>query len=311
MTFKQTFLPEKFLLFRYLFFGFAVAIPFITQWIPELNPLYIALAILSGIGFYNKSKTFLFFSCILITTIRAASIEGTESIVSFLVRLCMYWLVSVISSDIVERYHETSKHHTELTFALAKSLDARDTYTAHHSGNVATYSSKIAREMNLSDDQCEAIYLGGLLHDIGKIGIPESILTKPSRLSEEEFECIKAHTTIGYRTINHIKSFKDKGILEMVLYHHEQYDGNGYPKGLKGKEIPLAARIISVADSFDAITTKRSYKPCIPLEYAVREIKNNKGTRYDPEVVDAFLRILEREGPQFIVHQIDRETVTL
>nr|WP_263324302.1 HD-GYP domain-containing protein [Neobacillus sp. Marseille-Q6967] len=180
--------------------------------------------------------------------------------------------------------------------ALANALDSRDTYTLHHSENVTRYAVEIAKKMNLSKDMCNAIRIGGLLHDIGKIGIPENILNKPDRLTDDEYSIIKLHPTIGYEMIKRITTFTDNGVLDIVLYHHERYDGTGYPKGLKGDQIPLAARIVAVADTFDAMSSKRVYRKELDLEYTLNEIRRNKGTQFDPKIVDIFFSLFEHEG---------------
>lgn len=287
---------DNWLFFRLLFSVFFCGTLLITNWISEFNSLYILTVIFLGLGFSEKSRLFIFLACCSVLFTRTFLNEEFVNPTAVLVRLFVYLAVTFISSEVIKKYHEIKNHQTELVFTLAKSLDSRDSYTANHSEKVANYALMIAQEMCLSKKQCEAIYIGGLLHDIGKIGIPEAVLLKPSRLTEEEFKLIKLHTTIGYETLKYISDFKKNGVLDMVLYHHERYDGKGYPHGLKKEEIPLAARILTVADSFDAMTTKRVYKPIMDLNYAIREVEKNIGGQFDPEAAKAFLNILEREG---------------
>lgn len=187
------------------------------------------------------------------------------------------------------------KDYLELATALANALDSRDPYTRHHSENVSKYAVKIAKEMGLSADLCDVVRIGGLLHDIGKIGIPEQILKKKGKLTEEQYNIIKNHPHIGYKIINHITNFSKNGVLDIVLYHHERYDGRGYPNGLKGKDIPLLARIIAVADTFDAMTSKRVYREKLDLNSALSEIQDSKGTQLDPEIVDVFLKMMREK----------------
>ena len=182
----------------------------------------------------------------------------------------------------------------ELTTVLANALDSRDSYTLNHSENVAKYSVQIAEKLKLSKECCAISRKGALLHDIGKIGISEHILMKNGTLTNEEYEEIKIHPTIRYNMIKHVADFHKNGILDMVLYHHERYDGKGYPAGLKGNQIPLYARIAAVADTFDAMTTKRVYREELSLDYTLNEIQKNKGTQFDPEIVDTFLSLFER-----------------
>ncbi|MDP4170457.1 MAG: HD-GYP domain-containing protein [Bacillota bacterium] len=181
-------------------------------------------------------------------------------------------------------------------FSLAKTIDTRDQYTAFHSSNVADYARSIAKELGLSQRESDAIYLAGLIHDIGKIGTPDSILQKESRLSEEEYDIMKKHPEDGYQIIKNIKRFQELGISDMVRYHHERPDGKGYPAGLKGTEIPLGARILGVADAFDAMTTNRSYRQKLAIETASEELKRYSGTQFDPDATKAFLKYLTREG---------------
>nr|WP_285889658.1 HD-GYP domain-containing protein [Neobacillus niacini] len=190
---------------------------------------------------------------------------------------------------------KVKKDSLDLTESLINALDSRDSYTSDHSENVSRYAMQIAEKMNLSKDLCNVIRTGGLLHDIGKIGIPENILTKTGKLTSEEYNVIKTHPVIGYEMLKHVEGLKRNGILDIVLYHHERYDGKGYPKGLKGNEIPLAARIVGVADAFDAMISKRVYRIELDMNFALNEIRRNKGTQFDPEVVDAFLDIFQEK----------------
>lgn len=141
----------------------------------------------------------------------------------------------------------------------------------------------------------KVIYKGGILHDIGKIGIPENILLKPGSLTNEEYYIIKNHPSIGFDMVKHVSDFNENGVLDIVLYHHERYDGKGYPKGLSGTEIPLFARIMAIADSFDAMTSKRVYRNEIDLENTLIDIERNKGTQFDPEITDVFLSIFKNK----------------
>jgi len=153
--------------------------------------------------------------------------------------------------------------------------------------------------MNLSKVSCEIIRKGALLHDIGKIGIPERILGKNGKLTNEEYEIIKSHPILGHNMIKHIGDFDKNGVLDIILYHHERYDGKGYPKGLKGDQIPLFARIVGIADTFDAMTTKRVYRDAFDIEEALNEIRKNKGTQFDSEIVDIFLSIFDSNNDTF------------
>jgi putative nucleotidyltransferase with HDIG domain len=172
--------------------------------------------------------------------------------------------------------------------ALAYALEAKDEYTSGHSQRVAEVSVATARELGLPWDSIEKIRLAGLIHDIGKIGMRESILNKPSGLTEEESQHIKYHPEIGEHILNPIVD--DKEILMIVRHHHERCDGTGYPDRLSGEQIPLGARILAVADSYDAMTSERPYRKAMSVETACAEVERGKGTQFDPSVADAFLR---------------------
>ncbi|RKP49842.1 HD-GYP domain-containing protein [Cohnella endophytica] len=180
-------------------------------------------------------------------------------------------------------------------YSLAKTIDARDPYTAVHSSNVANYARSIAKEMGLSQKETDSIYLAGLIHDIGKIGTPDHILQKESRLTEEEYEIMKEHSENGYEIIKNMERLQELGIAAMVRHHHERPDGKGYPAGLQGEAIPLGARILGVADAYDAMTTNRSYRQKLAIETAAGELRKHSGTQFDPAATSALLTVLIRE----------------
>jgi len=167
-----------------------------------------------------------------------------------------------------------------LLHSLTSAVDAKDAYTCGHSERVALLSRHLASLHKLPDHDVERIYMAGLLHDVGKIGVPESVLQKTGKLTAEEFDQIKRHPEIGARILADVKQLED--ILPGVLYHHERYDGRGYPKGLAATDIPLMGRIICLADCFDAMTSSRTYRKALPLEVALTEIRRCAGTQFDP-----------------------------
>jgi putative nucleotidyltransferase with HDIG domain len=175
-----------------------------------------------------------------------------------------------------------------LLHSLTSAVDAKDAYTCGHSERVALLSRHLAMEIGLSDADVEQIYMAGLLHDVGKIGVPESVLQKTGKLTPEEFDQMKKHPEIGARILADVKQIK--AILPGVLHHHERYDGKGYPAGLSGTDIPLMGRIICLADCFDAMTSNRTYRRALPLEVALTEIRRCAGTQFDPGLAEAFLR---------------------
>lgn len=188
--------------------------------------------------------------------------------------------------------------------ALRLAVDAKDSYTRNHSDRVSYYSVLIGKQLGLSEAELELLKQGALFHDIGKIGIPDSILQKPGKLTDEEYDDIKNHPSIGSKILAPAKIFSD--LIPMVLNHHERYDGKGYPVGLAGEDIPLMARIVCVADSFDAMTSDRSYRPRFTVIAALEEIERCKGAQFDPLVIDAFMVAL-RENKQKIIEDIGLE----
>ncbi len=181
-----------------------------------------------------------------------------------------------------------------LLHSLTSAVDAKDPYTCGHSERVAMLSRALAQEVGLGAHEVERIYMAGLLHDVGKIGVPESVLQKAGRLTAEEFDQMKKHPEIGARILHDIKQVAD--IIPGVLHHHERFDGKGYPAKLHGENIPMMGRIICLADCFDAMTSNRTYRNALPLELALIEIRRCAGTQFDPRLAEAFLRI---ESDQF------------
>ncbi len=178
-------------------------------------------------------------------------------------------------------------------FAFVKAIEARDSYTQQHSNRVTELALKIGRQMGCSDEQLDVLNFAGRLHDIGKIGIPDDILLKPGRLTDEEFEKIKTHPVIGAEIIGHLGLWESE--RQIVRWHHERYDGTGYPDGLTGEDIPLLARILSVADAFDAMSSNRVYRNAMPLERILSIMQGGAGSQFDPRVVKAFFT-LQAEG---------------
>ena len=174
--------------------------------------------------------------------------------------------------------------------SLASALEAKDPYTRGHSNRVATYSTIIARRLGLDEERVESIRLMALMHDIGKIGIPDDIIMKPSRLTDVEFDLIKQHPIYGLRIIQPL--LENRPELRHVRSHHERYDGNGYPDGLKGESIPLEARIMAVADCFDAMTSDRPYRAAMSRTDAIQEIERNKATHFAADIAEVFIDIV-------------------
>ena len=194
--------------------------------------------------------------------------------------------------DAFEKVQRAARENRELFLssirALAEAIDAKDPYTRGHSERVARYASAIAEQMDLTAEQVEKVRLAALLHDVGKIGVDDRIIRKPTALTEEEFEVMKTHPAKGAAIMGAIPQLAD--VIPGMKHHHEKWEGGGYPDGLKGEAIPMQARIVTVADTFDAMTTTRPYQKAMEIGYVVERIKSFSGIRYDPVVVEAFLR---------------------
>lgn len=181
----------------------------------------------------------------------------------------------------------------ELLISLAQTIDAKDTYTNGHSIRVAMYSRMLADRLGFDEKNCDKIYRMGLLHDIGKIGVPNEIINKKAKLNDEEYEIIKSHTIQGYEILKRIKSFPE--LAQSARWHHEKFDGTGYPDKLKSTEVPLEIRIISVADSYDAMTSNRSYRSYLPQDVVKGELEKFSGTQFDPDVAQQMLDIIAKD----------------
>ena len=204
--------------------------------------------------------------------------------------------VSLIISQVrVNKLLEQQKHDAKIIEqsigTFINFIEAKDPNTKGHSERVAKYSRMIAKEMKYSQEDCNRIYYIALMHDCGKISIPITILQKPSRLTDEEYDEIKKHTTYGARMLRDFNSIKDIDLG--AKYHHERFDGKGYPDGISGDDIPMIARIICVADSFDAMNSNRCYRPRLTEEYIMRELIENKGKQFDPNVIECLIKLIE------------------
>ncbi len=206
-----------------------------------------------------------------------------------LIGVLAFMLPLFLARHSFQRYIDMQDVYLSTVTALATSIDAKDPYTKGHSDRVNQYTLKMARQLKLPEDQLDMLQYMSLLHDIGKIGIKDSVLNKPGKLTEEEFDEIKKHPEVGYRIISEIKYLSKSA--EVVRHHHERYNGMGYPSGLIGEKIPLGSRIISVADAYDAMTTERPYKKAMTHEEALLELNRCSGTQFDPRVVKAFIEV--------------------
>jgi HD-GYP domain-containing protein (c-di-GMP phosphodiesterase class II) len=174
-------------------------------------------------------------------------------------------------------------------------LDLRDLNTGVHSTRLAEWGLRVARDLGVPEDDMADLEMGALLHDIGKIGVPDNVLNKPGRLTAEEYEVVKRHPEFGWTAIRNLPGLEQTSLY--VLHHHENFDGTGYPARLKGSETPIGARIVSVIDAFDAMVSSRPYRAGLPLEEAIRRLHQSSGTQFDPDVVKSFVRFAQSEMP--------------
>jgi len=202
-----------------------------------------------------------------------------------------------LRKDLAREVDKKTKENNRLTLhvvqTLAEAIDAKDTYTNGHSGRVAMYSRELAKRLGYDEDGQDEIYMMGLLHDVGKIGVPDRIINKTGRLTDEEFAEIKKHPGVGNRILKKIKEMPK--LAYGARWHHERIDGHGYPDGLKGDEIPEEARIIAVADAYDAMTSNRSYRGIMPQEAVRAQIEGGKGTQFDPAIADVMIAMIDED----------------
>jgi len=207
--------------------------------------------------------------------------------------ILLFFLPLLLAHRSFELYTKMRKMYLETIRALAAAIDAKDPYTKGHSERVAQMAVALARELDLPEREVDDLEYAALLHDIGKIGVDESILGKDDGLTDEEFEKIKTHTAVGAKIIKPVEFLKKT--YKAVYHHHERFNGNGYPDGIKGEDIPLFARIIAVADAYDAMGSDRPYRKKLSKDKIMKELKDQSGKQFDPEVVKALISILERE----------------
>lgn len=198
--------------------------------------------------------------------------------------------IKKINDKLSDTYEKLQNSYLESIQTLRYTVEAKDSYTRGHSDRVSEFSVLLGKHLGLPDLDLENLRLGGLFHDIGKIGVPDTILQKNSRLTDDEYSQIKQHPNIGIHILSNATIFND--ILPIVEYHHEKFDGTGYPKKLVGNDIPYLARIAAIADSFDAMASRRAYRDSLPLDVIISEFERCKGTQFDPQMADVFLDIL-------------------
>ena len=207
-------------------------------------------------------------------------------------------MIASINLELQKSKEDLEKAYLESIQSLRFTVEAKDKYTKGHSDRVSEYSVLIGKEIGLSHEEIKKLRIGGLFHDIGKIGVPDSILLKAEQLTDEEYSEIKNHPSIGKHILSSASIFSD--IVPIVYHHHENYDGTGYPGKIKGEEIPLLARITAIADTFDAMTSSRSYRDALSLDVAKTEIERCSGTQFDPKLVEAFLNVYKNHYDEIL-----------
>ena len=195
--------------------------------------------------------------------------------------------------EVEQKTRENKNLFIQVVSALATAIDTKDVYTKGHSTRVAEYSKMIAKRAGIPESKQDDIYMMGLLHDVGKIGIPITVLNKAGELNEEEFELIKKHSMMGAAILKNIED--NPGFELCAKHHHERFDGTGYPSGLKGEDIPEEARIVAVADAYDAMSSDRSYRSHLTQEKIIDELKTGMGTQFDPKFAEIMLSIVEED----------------
>ncbi|MGN0640330.1 MAG: HD domain-containing phosphohydrolase [Oscillospiraceae bacterium] len=235
--------------------------------------------------------------------------------------LCVivFGVIVVFSSFMMKRLRETSQNehkvreqlkqqNTDIIKTIVRIIDAMDRYTNGHSQRVANYSREIARRLGKSEEEQKDVYYAGLLHDVGKIRVPKEVINKPGKLNDEEFRQIKIHTITGFYILKEI--YKEGAILHAAKFHHERFDGKGYPMGLSGENIPEVARIVGVADAYDAMASDRSYRKALPQQIVRHEIESGKGTQFDPKFADVMLKMID-EDKGYTMRQAETKSKTI
>ena len=229
--------------------------------------------------------------------------ENYNPLPEFLMLLCIitaytaYRMLNIRYLSEEQRLEEHKEQYLKMTNesleTVAATIDAKNLYLKGHSKRVAEYSREVAGRMGMSEDDCQTVYFAGLLHDIGKIGIPNRILDKQQKLTDEEYDVIKRHCSLGSEILKSMSAVPE--LAQVARWHHERYDGSGYPDGLKGEEIPIFARIISVCDAYDAMSSERSYRKPLLREEIIGQLVKYRGIQFDPKVVDAMLTTLQTQ----------------
>lgn len=317
MTVNIKIKKRGFLILSYVLSAVISAIVYLTGGTHKVytNLMYIPISVASSTNGIKQAVIHAVYSGLLVGPLMPLDVAAgvPQDFANWFLRLLIYMAIAAVISffaDYYSREHEMNKKKEEelaaaqysMIYSLVKLAESRDDNTGAHIERVAVFCRMLAGKLRknpkykdyITDSYIENLYKAAPLHDIGKVGIPDKILLKPERLNSDEYEIMKTHTVIGANTLKEVKlKYPDNRLLEIGIsitnYHHEHWDGSGYPQGLKGDEIPLSARIMAVADVYDALRSKRVYKEAFSHEEAVRIIKEGRGTRFNPDIVDAFL----------------------
>lgn len=273
----------------------AMALGAVVAWLINEGSVSLIIAVGSGrpiwdtFDYYLKETTADYIALSTMAILMAAVFASVGWI-----GLVLFFLPLLVARHAVAMYAEMKKAYTDTIASLSAALEARDAYTAGHSRRVAEVAVRIGNELGMSESDLETLRYAGLLHDIGKIGIEDRLLKKPARFSPEEYDEVQIHAQITSTILDGVAGFEK--VRDWASHHHERYDGSGYPDGLEGERIPLGARVLAVADAFDAMASRRVYKPSMPFEQVLDELMSHRGTQFDPRVLDAFVRVMEEPG---------------
>lgn len=257
-----------------------------------LNSSFIIIPIIFiCIQFFFPYYLLTCFCMVLITIVMIFTLDTPDFYELEYLRKNLETEVAQQTKQIIDREKQIENMSVEMVQALAQAIDEKDEYTKGHSVRVAQYSVAIGKEIGLSEEKIKFLNIAALLHDIGKIGVPDIVLQKPSKLSDEEFKIIQQHTLNGGKILHNVTSLPYAE--EVALHHHERFDGTGYPDQMKGSDIPYFARIVSIADAYDAMSTKRVYRDKLDTAEIRKRLLDNRGTQFDPQLLDIFLNLFE------------------
>jgi len=298
---KDMMLAGLYWFFNITLCGLGISFFYQSKWIPTVRNL-------------AKGTTLTYLLLIILGAVSARLVEH-YGIIALIPMMAAFVTMSFVFhqyysslNKLQQKVEEVKTFNHKFLTAMAASIDARDHYTSGHSQRVAYWGREIAKAIGLPQEKVEEVYFGGILHDIGKIGIEDEILNKEGKLTPEEYDKIKQHTVIGYEIMQQAGWFNE--LLPAIRSHHERIDGRGYPDGLRGEEIPLVARILAISDAFDAMVADRPYRKGLPIEKALEEIRQGAGSQFDEELARHFIAIIDRLPKEELEAMIRQEDPT-